>query len=423
VLGACSGSGAPEVVFPRNSPTHATGPGAIVWSVARGCPGGEGTLVSVVGRGDAPGQPAYARAPTGRKLSLRPPLAVAPAPHGQIVIAGSASGAGSADGTLVQGSAGGPFSPLGAIAGAAAPGTLATGYLGDLAAVSPIGGAGAGAGVQARIERYFASALSAPLAVSGAGGGPVEVPTISLDYRTDAIAVWRQAGAIYARDLPASGQIQPTQRLAAAEPDPGIAALISDDDRAIVAWADERGGMTSVYLDYSASGVRFGAPHLLERFSDPGGLSYPSGSPQLVRLSSESVMLAWSGAQNGHWVVRTAAIDLNGLRALGTIDTGSEDALLSDLASGPDGEALALWSEPQRTQQGRLDPGSQAIYAARGIDAYPGKTIFGAPELIATPGPNSEETVAFDPVSDRALTLWRGAGGAVEYAIRAAGTP
>jgi hypothetical protein len=134
-------------------------------------------------------------------------------------------------------------------------------------------------------------------------------------------------------------------------------------------------------------------------------------------------MLAWSGAQNGHWVVRTAAIDLNGLRALGTIDTGSEDALLSDLASGPDGEALALWSEPQRTQQGRLDPGSQAIYAARGIDAYPGKTIFGAPELIATPGPNSEETVAFDPVSDRALTLWRGAGGAVEYAIRAAGTP
>ena len=317
----------------------------------------------------------------------------------------------------MQGPAGRPFAALGAIAGQASRGALTTAYLGDVAVASP--SAGAADGADLRVERYFAHGLSTASSVVGAGGGAVQALTIGLDYRTDAIAVWRQAGALYARDLPASGRAQPTQRLAAAGPQPRITALISDDNRAIVAWADERAGTTSVYLDYSGSGVRFGAPRLLERFANPAGLPYPSGSPRLVRLSSESVMLAWTGAQQGHWVVRTAAIDLNGLRTISTIDTGDHDALLSDLEPGPRGEALALWSEPQRTPHGALDMARQAIYAARGIDAHPNRTIFGAGERIAAPGPNSEATVAIDPQSDRALALWRGERGTVRYAIRA----
>ena len=97
----------------------------------------------------------------------------------------------------------------------------------------------------------------------------------------------------------------------------------------------------------------------------------------------------------------------------------SADALLSDLEPGPDGEALALWSEAQPTAGGRLDARRQALFAARGIDAFPGQTIFGQPEQLAPPGPNEDATVAFDPASDRALALWRGEGGAVDYAIRA----
>jgi hypothetical protein len=411
-LSTCLGAGAPRATFPRNSPTHATGPGAIVWSSTSGCAQGAGTFVSAIGRGDTPGRPAFLRAPGGRKVSLRPPLALAPAPHGQIVIAGSGG-----ENSLVQGSARGTFTPLGTIAGASESGTLATGYLGDVGAIWP-----AGDGVQARIERYFANRLSAPMTAAG-GGGPVQTPTISLDFRTDAIAVWQQAGAIYARDLPASGQLHRTQKLAASGPHPKITALISDDNRAIVAWADDRDGKTSVYLDDSATGVRFAAPHLLERFADPGGLAYPGGSPRLIRLSSESVMLAWTGAERGHWVVRSAAIDLNGLRGGSTVSAPEDDALLSDLEPGPDGEAIAVWGEPQPNAAGRLDLGRQAIYAARGIDASPGKTIFGNPELLAPAGANSEATLAFDPASDRAIALWRGAGSSLEYAIRTPPSP
>jgi hypothetical protein len=418
-LSACAGVGAPRAAFPRDSPAHATGAGAVVWSVSAACPGGAGTLVAKLGHGDVPGRPAYARSPGGARLELRPPLALAPAPHGRLAIAGSASADGRADGALVQGAAGGAFAPLGALAGAASQSAVATGYLGDLASAAPSGGASGRAGVRVQVERYFASALS-PARVVPARGGAVRALTVSLDYRTDAIAAWTQAGALYACALPARGPTRAPQRLASAGGAVSIAALISDDDRAIVAWADERDGRTSVYVDESAGGVRFGPPRLLERFADPAGAPYPSTSPRLVRLSSESVMTAWSGAAHGRWVVRAAAIDLNGIGPVATVSDARADALLSDLEPGPDGDALALWQQPQRTPGGSLDADASALYAARGLDAYPDSTIFGAPELIAPPGPNAQATLAFDPAGDRALALWRGAGGAVEYSIRAA---
>jgi hypothetical protein len=417
-LSPCAGVGAPRAAFPRDSPTHATGPGAVVWSASRACRGGAGTLVARVGPGDVPERPTYARAPDGGRLTLLPPLALAPAPHGQLVIAGSAPTGGGGGGALVQGGAGGPFTPLGAIAGSASMNALATGYLGDLASATPSGGASGRAGVRVQIERYFARSLS-PASVIAPRAGAVQALTVGLDYRTDAVVAWRQAGALYAQSLPARGGARPTQRLASAGSATSVAALISDDDRAIVAWADDRAGHTSIYLDVSASGVRFGAPRLLESFADPAAAPYPSSSPRLVRLSSESVMMAWSGAARGHWVVRSAAIDLNGIGPLATISDPHADALLSDLEPGPDGEALALWAQPRHRPAGGLETTDQALYAARGLDAYPDTTKFGAPEAVAAPGPNADATLAFDPASDRALALWRGEGGAVEYAIRA----
>jgi hypothetical protein len=389
-----------------------------VWSAAGGCPGATGTLVAVIARDDIPGPPSPARTSTGAALSLRPPLALAPAPHGQLAIAGSGA-PGGGEGQLVQGSAGGAFAPLATIAGQASQNALSTGYLGDLAVASPTrGGGGSRAGARVDVERYFARAPS-PSRVVFAQDGAVRDLTVALDFRSDAIVAWRQNGWLYAHDLPASGRPQTTQRLARVGPAPRIAALISDDDRAIVAWADQRAGTTSVYLDVSSSGVRFGSSHLLERFVDPDPLPYPATSPRLVRLSTESVMLAWTGAQDGHWVIRTAAIGLDGLRAASTISDPHADSLLSDLQPGPAGEAVALWAEPQRGADGRLDPGDQALLSARGISAASGVTVFARPEQLAAPGANDGATLAFDPASDRAIAVWRDRGVGVRYAVRA----
>lgn len=415
----CAAADTPRATFPRDKPTHATGKGAIVWATVGSCAGGAGTLVSTISGNDVPGRPSPMRALGGARLKLRAPLALAPAPHGRFAIAGSAPPAGG-DGQLVQASAGGPFSALGTIAGAASQDALATGYLGDLAAASPTGGGRGRAGVRVDVERYFANALS-PSRVVAAQSGSLSALTVGLDFRTDAIVAWRQKGALYAHDLPASGREQPTQQLASVGPTPRVTALISDDNRALVAWADQRGATTSVYLDASGSGVRFGAARLLERFSNPAALPYPETSPRLVRLSSESVMIAWAGAQHGHWVVRTAAIDLNGLGRITTVSDPAADSLLSDLQPGPNGEALALWTEPQPKPGGGLDTHRQALLAARGIDAFPDRTIFGEPERVAPPGANDDATLAFDPDNGQALALWRGDGGLVQYAVRAAG--
>jgi hypothetical protein len=417
VLSACAASAAPRVVFPSDSPNQGTGTGAIVWSAASACPGGGGARVAAVGSGGVAAAGGVPRTSAGRPLAVGEPLQSSGGPYGQIVIAG-ASPSSRADGLLIEGPAGGPFSKSAEVHVSAAQLALATAYLGDvaLACAPAAGSAGDGGGLRVFVQRHYAHGFAAGVRVT-TGGGPVRAPAVALDYRSDVLAVWAQDGAIYARELPATGPPHPIQRLARVGSHVQIAALLSDDGRAIVAWSEQQRGQTAVYLDHSGAGVRFGSPILLERFRDPVGVAPPASSPLLVRLSSESVMMAWAGSAAGRWVVRVAAVDRSGTPAVATV-AASGDALLEDLAPGPDGDAIVLWSEPQQAAGGSPRPDGRAIFAARGIDAYPGRAIFGRPEQAAPLGPNRDAAVALDPDSDRAIAAWIGAGGRIEYAIR-----
>jgi hypothetical protein len=58
------------------------------------------------------------------------------------------------------------------------------------------------------------------------------------------------------------------------------------------------------------------------------------------------------------------------------------------------------------------------VWAARGFQAAGRRLVFGSPEGVAGPGPNSEGSVAMDPTGDSAVAVWRGAAGAVQYSIR-----
>jgi hypothetical protein len=430
VLNGCPGTGAPHVVFPSDSPTHGTGPGAIVWSASSPCSAGAGVLVAAISPedDDIPGQPALPRTASGQTIALRGSVAATPGPYGRIVIAGASAGEQTAPAgelLLTEGRAGGPFASPTALGGPASTFAFTTAYLGDVAFASLID-APRGSATQLRVQRHHADRFAAPAllgATSAAGSSSVQALTVALDYRSDALAVWSAQDSLYARELPAAGTPQPVQRLGPGPP-PGarIAAVLSDDDRAIVAWSDRHDGQTSVYVSRSQPGVRFAGPQLLEEFPDPPDLPEYIVSPRLVRLSSESVMLAWTGAVAGHWAIRVAAIDMHGVHPPSTISPAGQDALLAALAPGPDDEALALWTEPLQRTAG-LDLGSQAIFAARGFDAYPGHTAFATGELIAPQGPNSEATVALDPDSDRAVPAWRTGAGELAYAVRAPGAP
>jgi hypothetical protein len=442
-LASCaSAPGAPRVVFPSDSPSDATGPGAIVWSAGPQCPGGEGARVASIGAGDVPGPSVVPRDPTGRQLAPRGPLLAGGAPHGQILIAGYSTRA-PATGLLLQGSAGGPFTQLSPPGGASAPMALTTAYLGDVALASPPAGTahtsvrnnhddnssnnngdGDGDGdsdsdssLRVHVERFFAHSFTRNANIGTTGSSPVQTLTLALDYRGEALAAWTQAGALYTRLLPNHGAPRPKQLLAHVGVGSHVSAVLSDDGHGIVAWTQQTGSESAVYLDRSAAGVRFTAPQLLERFTDPDGVPSPAASPQLVRLSSESVLLAWAGVSAGHWVVRVAPVDLEGPIASSTIAVPEDDALLAGVATGPRDDALVLWSEPVALGTGSLELERQALFAARAFDVSPGRSAFGEVEAIAAAGPLSDASAAIDPASDRAVAVWRGQAGAIEYSL------
>jgi hypothetical protein len=448
-LAPCSAPGAPAVLFPTDEPHHATGPGAIVWGAGSACAGGAGAHVSAIAPGsDAPGRGSAAHGADDRAISLSPPITAQTAPHGRLLLVGTSGASGSGRLALSEGTAGGPFTAPWATGGPSAPLALTSAYLGDVAVVSP-GGANSRAGrtprIELRVHRYYTRAFQPPVPVASTNG--TEDVVVAMDYRSDALVVWERDGTIYARDMPGSGRSSRTlARVAGANPGAHITALLSDDNRAILAWSETRSGVTSIYAELSGTGPRFGRPRLLERFSDPGGRPPPgnAGAPRLIRLSSESVMLAWSGVTAGRWIVRTAAVDENGVRAVAAISAPGREALLDDLVPGPDGEAYALWSEPRAADVGasggraaggnaaggnagrsRLEYGDQALYAARGIDAYPGRTIFSASQPVSAAGGDGvegeEAAVGVDPDSDRAIAAWRTPGGAIDYSLHAIG--
>ena len=251
ILSDCPGTGAPHVVFPSDSPTHGTGPGAIVWSVTAPCPAGAGVLVAPISaEDDLPGQPAAPRTADGRTIALRGSVAATGGPYGRVVIAaprgepaGGSSGASGREPVRSdrarrtgarrvhhalgrpaadRGPAGGPF---------AAP--LALGGPGGARSRSPPPTSAmprsprsrtpaAGTSVQLRVQRHHADRFAAPAQVIGATGAARSSSDRSAHGR--ARLPLRRArrllprGSLYARELPGKGAPHALQRLGPSPP-------------------------------------------------------------------------------------------------------------------------------------------------------------------------------------------------------------
>jgi hypothetical protein len=352
----------------------------------------------------------------------------------------------------------GAFGAVQPLGGPATPVAAASAYLGDVAIASPVR-TRAGWAIAVRVQRHY-SESPAQARLVPVGASPVDAVATTMDYRAEVLLVWASGGTVYARELFPAGRLGPVQRLgnlAAGSPDTELRALVSDDGHAIVAWrsqsvASAGAPVTTVELSISGSGLAFGAPRVLERFRDLGGFVPPAGSLRLLRLSSEGVMIAWTGADAGRYVVRASPVSLRrgawapvvisglgrgGGRAgtnrapttKGQLDANrapATDAVLADLAAGPDAEAFALWrTAPSSTDGGRAgrvgsNPRRWAIRAARGHYAGRGEVSFAAAELVAAPGSNGPPAVAVDPASGRVLAAWvtLASTAHIEYALR-----
>jgi hypothetical protein len=412
-LSRCGAAIGPRVAFPGESPSIPTGPGAIVWAQDPACAGGSAQAalgVSVAALG-----PDERTALSGSELLPVSPsgtLAAVGASRGRVAVAVTLGGPASSPSTaLLQGKATGPLGAGTVISGSLF--SLAHAYLGDAAIATVL----PGVAIEVRVERYFRSDFGQPQRIP-IEAGRVSALTATMDYRSDVLVAWQQHGAIYAHMLRASGRPEPTQRIGVSAPDPQLRALVSDNDHGMIAWSSANRpapGATSVRIAFSGAGVRFAGSRLVASFADPQGAGSAPGALALVRLSTENVMLAWTDSEHGHYVVRAAPAVFAGTRPPARLSDPAAQSVLADLAPGPAGEAVALWSA---TPAASFERSHNELWAARAFVERHGRVGFSAPELVAPAAANAASSVAIDPANDRALAAWLvlAAHTSVEYA-------
>jgi hypothetical protein len=419
-LGGCALPPGPRVAFPSQGPAAPTGPGAIVWASSPSCdPASESSVSLSVAALGAPGLATVIRTRLP-DTSGAVGLASVGGPLGRVVVSAGLLGAGFARlagrGAVLQGRATGPVGSPATLVARDVPPALTRAYLGDvaIATVAP------GHAIAVRVQRYFEHSLARPKLIP-IPAGHVTGLTATMDYRSDVLIAWQQNGAIYARMLRVSGRPERTQRVGVSAPDPQLRALVSDNDHGMIAWSttDAANGSPSRTRDYVAlsdAGVRFTRPRLLASFVDPARAGLRPGSLALVRLSTENVLLAWTDAEHGHYVVRAAPAVFAATRGGALVSDPRGQAVLGDLAPGPAREAVVLWSAAPAG--GPLDPSRTELWAARAVIEQHSRPVVSSRERIAPAGPNSDANVAVDPANDRAVAAWltQGSHPSIRYA-------
>jgi hypothetical protein len=417
----CAISGPPLLAFPSEAPNLPTGPGAIVWaSEERGCgrgaaaPRGRFALaIAAIGPGER------ASISTRRSLTgaFSGELAAVGGSFGRVTVAAGSRGDRPPGRSLsvLQGRAGGPLGSR-VLTESGARFSLARAYLGDVALAAV-----RGAAIVVHVERHYERGFE-PARVIPIGRGRVTALLATMDFRSDVLVVWQQRGAVYADVLRASGSADAVQRIGPSRPDPQLQALISDDNRGMIAWSSAdaaRGGeaATRTFLDLSDAGVRFPAPRLLASFADPDRVAGSPGSLELVRLSSENVLLAWTDAEAGHYVVRGAPAVLAARGSSTLLSSAGAQAVLAGLAPGSAGEAIALWTGAPGGG-GPSAPRTQ-LWAERTFVVPHDRLAHLPARMLATPGPIAPPSIAVDPANDRALAAWLTltANPRIEYAV------
>jgi len=401
-----AGSGAlsdPRAVF------SSAGAGAIAWGVA----GGARALTL------APAAVGATTRSAVHELSLQSVAGATSDGSGRVVLAGELGANGGRATAALEADPSGPFGAARALNPGGGPVALTDYLTGEvaLAAGSPAGGVGR---VLLRLQQRQAQRFGAPVQLS-AMTGLVSAIAVGLDYRGDALVAWQQSGRIWARVRHLTGTLGPLQTLGSSRAAPRLGALVSDDQRGIVAWTDETaaGAVTraQTFLSISGLGVHFAAATPVETWAEPAGFHLGTGAMRLLRLADGRVMLGWTGWQDGEPVVRMSAVALSGLRPPVVVSQDGTAAQLTDLVPGARGEALAVLSASEPGAS--LDAGAE-IETAVGVDeGVAGTAVFAPVEPVAAAPADNQATAAFDPLNDRPIVTWR-AGAQIRYATRAA---
>src|SRR3954471_16610728 len=206
--------------------------------------------------------------------------------------------------------------------------------------------------------------------------------TVTLSPDGQLLVVWEDRHEVFARHRGTGGGWGAVHTLG-----PGVQsnlqAAMDRTGRMLVAWKSQRvnEGEASdpAVVDFitAAPGRGFGRRRTIETVGQTGFVAAPG-----VRLSvttRDQALLAWTGFDGAHFVVRAAPLSQGRVGARQQLSPTGADAVLGDVATASDGRALVLW----RSNVAGADPVAGTQPHLFGNVRAAAAMTFGAPDAIS----------------------------------------
>jgi hypothetical protein len=248
--------------------------------------------------------------------------------------------------------------------------------------------------------------------------GEILALTLASNRRGDVLAVWRRDEALEARIVTAGGARSPVRRIARTTRAVVLDAALAADGRAVVGWLEqeitEEGAVADPPRFRAAirpAGRRFGRPQQLETYPDrviAGRFGVRVG------IAGRRMVAAWTGRHEIRAAIATG--DRFGrAHPLGLLGEGATErgGGIADVATGPAGEALVVWLQPNE---------SEVFVLAAPL--RPGAGEFGSSEIVSEAEPAiPSASAAFDPITGDAVVAWWAVADAFDRIMVAARPP
>jgi hypothetical protein len=234
--------------------------------------------------------------------------------------------------------------------------------------------------------------------------------TVALSPDGQLLVVWEDKHEVFARHRGARGTWGSAHRLG-----PGIQsdlqAAMDATGRMLVAWKSQRvsegqsNAPAVVSFITAAPGHGFGSRRTIETVGQLGaGRFVASPGVRLAVTTRDQALLAWTGFDGAHFVVRAAPVSTGHVGARQTLSPAGTDAVLGDAAVASDGRGLVLW----RSSVAGADPVPGQQPRVFGNVRGAGATTFGAPEAISdgTQAVLNQPTAVVDPQTRRPIALF-----------------
>jgi hypothetical protein len=246
--------------------------------------------------------------------------------------------------------------------------------------------------------------------------------TVTVGPKGDVLVVWEDDHEIFARHLGPTGHAGAAHRIGDGVQSQ-LQAAIDAGGRLEVAWKTQRvsegesNTPAIVRFATAAPGHGFGPQRTVETVGASGTGRYV-GAPgvRLIAEADGSTLLAWTGFDGSHFVVRATEV-VGGHRGTPqTLSPAGEDAVLGDAATGADGAAIVAW----RSGVQGADPVAGATETVFASLRDPGAAAFGAPEQVSDTGENvpTAPFAALDSLSGRSFVAYAPLTGGVKASAR-----